>query len=59
MMNEDEYFFKRLIIRQVRTTTDEQHLSGQSSMGQDEARLGDIDEFDQMIERYQEKHQHP
>jgi hypothetical protein len=56
IMSEGEYFFKRPIIRQPRTTTVEQHLSGQSSMDQDEARLGDIDEFDQMIQRYQEKH---
>ena len=56
-MNEDEYLFRRPIIRQVRTTTDQPPLSGQSSMGSDEARLGDMDEFDQMIQRYQEKHQ--
>lgn len=40
-------------------TTNEQDLSGQSSMGNDEARLGDDDEFSQMIHQYRKKHPQP
>ncbi|CAF4851908.1 unnamed protein product [Rotaria sp. Silwood2] len=57
IMSDDEYFYKRSTPQHHQPrTTDEQHLSGQSSMDNNEARLGDIDEFDQMIHRYQKKH---
>lgn len=62
IMQEDEYFYQRPVPprpppHQPVTTTDER-LSGASSMNDNEARLGDMDEFEQMLHRYQQKH-HP
>ena len=59
VMEQDEYFYKRPQPHhhQAATTVDE-HLSGSSSMDSNDARLGELDEFDQMIRRYQQKH-HP
>ena len=61
VMQEGEYFFKpssKSHHHQAAATTTEQqqHLSGSSSMGTNDARLGELDEFDQMIDRYQQKH---
>ena len=58
IMSEGEYFYQRPISKQhqPRTTIEALNLSGQSSMGNDEVRLGDIDEFDRMIDEYQKKH---
>lgn len=55
IMKEDEYFYKRPAPRQQPVTTDER-LSGASSINDNDARLGDFDEFEQMIQRYQQKH---
>ena len=55
VMNDDEYFYKRTVAQKQPMTTNE-HLSGSSSMGANEARIGELDEFDQMIQRYQHKH---
>lgn len=58
IMSEGEYFYQRPIPKQHQslTTIEAKDLSGQSAMGQDEGRLGDVDEFDLMIQRYQDKH---
>lgn len=58
IMSEDEYFYKRSIPQhQPRTTND--GLSGHSSLGTDEPRLGEVDEFDQMIDEYRKKYPQP
>lgn len=54
IMEEDEYFYQRSQTHHQAATTDK-HLSGSSSMGSNDARLGELDEFDQMIERYRQK----
>ena len=56
IMQEGEYFYKRPVVAQQQQTTADEPLSGTSSMGTNEARLGELDEFDQMIHRYQQKH---
>ena len=57
VMEQYEYFYKRPQPHhhQAAATADE-HLSGSSSMGTNDARLGELDEFDRMIHRYQQKH---
>ena len=62
IMNENEYFFKRSRSHHhhqaTTTATTDEHLSGSSSTDSNDVRLGELDEFDQMIHRYQQKH-HP
>jgi hypothetical protein len=51
----DEYFYRR-----IRTNTnadnDDTPVSSNSSIRTNEARIGELDEFDKMIQRYQQKH---
>lgn len=55
VMQQDEYFYKRAPAPPHED--DDGHRSGSSSMDTKDARLGELDEFDQMIHRYQQQQQ--
>ena len=59
IMNDDEYFYKRSMPQDHQPRTTDEHLSGHSSLGTDDPRLGDLDEFEQMIHQYRNKHPQP
>ncbi|CAF3254966.1 unnamed protein product [Rotaria socialis] len=60
VMQQDEYFYKRSQPHhQAVTADDDAYLSGSSSMGSNDARLGEKNEFEYMIHRYQESHRKP
>jgi hypothetical protein len=59
IMSKDEYFCKKPVSHNHQTRTTTEHLSGNSSLGNDDPRLGDVDEFDKMIEQYQKTHRQP
>jgi hypothetical protein len=53
----DEYFYKKPTSRSRSQPTTAK--SSNSSMGTNEDRLGEPDEFDRMIERYRQKQRQP
>ena len=55
IMSDDEYFYKRSTPQHQPRTTNER-LSGHSSLGPDDPRLGELDEFEQMIHEHRKKH---
>ena len=52
----DEYFYRHT--RQNNTNIDQQQsqISSNSTIASNDARIGELDEFDKMIQRYQAKH---
>ena len=54
IMTDDEYFYQQP--KSYDQADDDEQLSNHSSMHSNDAKLGEPDEFDQMIERYQQKH---
>jgi hypothetical protein len=55
LLGPDEYFYQRT---RINTNPDNDHtpVSSNSSIGINEARIGALDEFEMMIQRYQQKH---
>jgi hypothetical protein len=51
----DEYFYRRPRIN-TNTTSGNTSASSNSSIGINQARIGELDEFEKMIQRYQQKH---
>jgi hypothetical protein len=51
----DEYFYRRPRIN-TNTPSGNASASSNSSIGINQARIGELDEFEKMIQRYQQKH---
>ena len=58
IMSDDEYFYKRSMPQHQSRTTNER-LFGHSSLGTDDPRLGELDEFEQIIHEYRKKYPQP
>jgi hypothetical protein len=56
ILGPDEYFYKRQPT--VTSNADESHASTDSAMSSDEERIGEPDEFEQMIKRHHNKQKH-